>query len=61
MPTLLVARSEDKLNRLAETLRDPHRVQVTVVAADLSSTEVVDGLIGEVRHRGLHVRHPGQQ
>lgn len=49
---VLVARSEDKLNRLAETLRERHGVQVTVLPADLSSTEAVDGLTAEVRHRG---------
>jgi short-subunit dehydrogenase len=50
---VLVARSEDKLNRLAETVREQNRVQVTVLPADLSSAEAVDSLIAEVKSRNL--------
>lgn len=46
---VLVSRSEDKLNRLAEGLRQQHKVQVTVIPADLSSAESVDRLIAEVK------------
>jgi uncharacterized protein len=52
---VLVARSEDKLNRLAETLRKEARVQVTVLPADLSSAEAVDGLISEVKGRDFRI------
>lgn len=52
---VLVARSEEKLNRLAETLRERHNLQVTVLLTDLASAEAVDGLAAEVRRRGLHV------
>jgi short-subunit dehydrogenase len=52
---VLVARSEDKLNRLAETVRGQNRVQVTVLPADLSSAEAVDSLIAEVKSRNLRI------
>ena len=52
---VLVARSEDKLNRLAERLRKEARVQVTVLPADLSSAEAVDGLISEVKGRDFRI------
>ena len=52
---VLVARSEDKLNRLAESLRQRCKVQVTVIAADLSSAEAVEGLIAEVKGRGMKI------
>jgi short-subunit dehydrogenase len=43
---VLVARSEDTLNRLAEALRAEAKVQVVVIAADLSSAEAVDSVAG---------------
>ncbi len=46
---ILVARSEDKLNRLAESLRQQCKVQVTIITADLSSAEAVDRLMAEVK------------
>jgi hypothetical protein len=52
---VLVARSEDKLNTLAESLRQQSEVQVTVIAADLSSAEAVDRLIAEVKGRRLKI------
>lgn len=52
---VLVARSEDKLNRLAETLRGQNKVQVTVLPADLSLAEAVDSLIAEVKSRELRI------
>lgn len=52
---LLVARSEDKLNRLAETLRRETGVQVTVLPADLSSAEVVDDLIAKIAAYDLNI------
>ena len=52
---VLVARSEDKLNRLAETVRGQNRVQVTVLPADLSSAEAVESLIAEVKSRNLRI------
>jgi short-subunit dehydrogenase len=52
---VLVARSVDKLNQLAETLQRDVNVHVTVLPADLSSAQAVDALIEEVRKRDLRV------
>ena len=52
---VLVARSEEKLNRLAEALREEAKVQVTVLPADLSSAKVVDSLIAEVKNRDFRI------
>jgi short-subunit dehydrogenase len=48
---VLVAPSEDKMNRLAETLRQRCKVQITVIAADLSSREAVQRVIDEVNDK----------
>jgi short-subunit dehydrogenase len=45
---ILVARSEDRLNRLAESVRQQFKMQATVLAIDLSSAKAVDRLIAEV-------------
>ncbi|MBW4038466.1 MAG: SDR family oxidoreductase [Acidobacteria bacterium] len=52
---VLVARSEDTLNRLAETLRGETRVQITVLPTDLSSAAEVDRLIAEIQNRALRI------
>jgi short-subunit dehydrogenase len=52
---ILVARSEERLNRLAETLRGETGMQVTVFAADLSSADAVNGLIAEISRRHLKI------
>jgi short-subunit dehydrogenase len=52
---VVVARSEEKLQRLAEELRREAGVQVTVMVADLSSAEAVERLIGAVKGAGLRV------
>ena len=52
---ILVARSADKLNKLAAELRQQFRVQVTVLPADLSSAEEVSRLAAEVKTRALKV------
>ena len=52
---VLVARSEGKLQALAETLRQQHQINVTVLPADLSSAEAVQGLITEVKRRAIKV------
>jgi short-subunit dehydrogenase len=44
-----VARSKDRLDRLAEALRGEAKVQITVLPADLSSSAAVDDLIGKVK------------
>ena len=52
---VLVARSEDKMNRLAEHLRQRSNVQVTVIAVDLSSAEAVDRVIADIKSRGIQI------
>ena len=52
---VLVARSEQKMNRLAETLRQDAKVQVDVIPADLSVAEAAQSVVDEVKRRGIHV------
>ena len=52
---VLVARSEEKLERLANELREYAGVEVTVIPADLSSSDAVKRLVSEVRNRGLKI------
>jgi uncharacterized protein len=52
---VLVARSEEKLERLANELRECAGVEVTVIPADLSSSDAVKRLVSEVRNRGLKI------
>jgi hypothetical protein len=52
---VLVARSKEKLERLASELRQNPGVQVTVIPADLSSAVAVEHLIAEVKDRGLKI------
>lgn len=52
---VLVARSEEKLERLAETLRSTNEVRVVVLPADLSSAEAVDDLVAQTRSRDLRI------
>jgi len=50
---VLVARSADKLKRLAAAVQRQWKVEVTVLPADLSSTEEVSRLISGVKNRGI--------
>lgn len=52
---VLVARSDGKLNQLAETLRKETQAEVTVLPADLSSPEAVASLITEIQRRKLTI------
>jgi len=52
---VLVARSVDRLTKLAATIEVQSKVQVTVLPADLSSEEEVSRLIREVKSRGLKI------
>jgi short-subunit dehydrogenase len=52
---VLVARSEDTLNIVAETLRGETQVQITALPVDLSSAEAVDRLIAEIKSRALKI------
>jgi short-subunit dehydrogenase len=50
---VLVARSKDTLDRLADTLRAEAKVQVTVLPADLSSAEGCDSVIADMKNRSV--------
>lgn len=52
---VLTARSEEKLNRLAEELRQSYGVGVAVIPADLSLETEPERLYREVAERGIHV------
>lgn len=52
---VLVARTEDKLKRLAESLEHKCGVTAIVIAADLASAEAVDRLVAEVKGRQLKI------
>lgn len=52
---VLVARSEGKMNTLAESLRGQYKVQITVIPADLSSSEAVERVIARVKDGGTHI------
>jgi short-subunit dehydrogenase len=50
---VLVARSKDTLDRLADTLRAEAKVHVTVLPADLSSAEGCDSVIADMKNRSV--------
>ena len=52
---VLVARSEEKLELLANELRNHAGVKVAVIPADLSSSDAVKHLVSEVKNRGLKI------
>ncbi len=52
---VLVARSEDKMNRIAERLRQRWNVDVTVFPADLSSAEQAQQVVHDLNRAGTHV------
>lgn len=52
---VLVARSEGKLQELAEQIRNDYRVGATVLRSDLATTRGVDQLCDQLRERTIHV------
>ncbi len=52
---VLVARSIDKLNQLAETLRQEYGVTVTVLGKDLSNMQQVQQVWDELQEKGIHI------
>lgn len=52
---VLVARSEEKLNTLAQTLTEKHGIQAEVIAADLTKDGAVQRVYDETQQRGLTV------
>ena len=52
---VLVARSADKLNKLADSLRQQYKISTTVLPADLSSPQAVEQLIATINERALPI------
>ncbi|MGB7326670.1 MAG: SDR family oxidoreductase [Rubripirellula sp.] len=52
---VLVARSEDKLNELADDVRKNYGVNATVVAMDLAKFDGVDDLCNQLENRSIQV------
>lgn len=52
---VLVARSEGKLNDLADQIREDHDVAATVIRADLASSAGVDQLCDQLREGNINV------
>ena len=52
---VLVARSEDKLNDLAKTLRSDHGVNVHVIAKDLSELRSIEALVAELTEKKIKI------
>lgn len=52
---VLVARSEDQLRELAETVRTKHGVNATVIPADLSKPDAVDELCRKLDEQSLEI------
>ncbi|MDT5159594.1 MAG: uncharacterized protein QOH51_3951 [Acidobacteriota bacterium] len=52
---VLVARSEDKLSRLAEELKLKHGTAARVLAADLARREAPQEIFEELQQEGIHV------
>lgn len=55
MDLVLVARSREKLEQLADELRTKHQVAAEVICADLSKEAEVRGLFEETERRGLQI------
>lgn len=51
----LVARREDRLEELAEELRDEHGVRAETVGADIADADARQGMLDEVEGKGLTV------
>lgn len=52
---VLVARSQDKLEQLAQELRAKHNIQVTVIAKDLSEPNVAQAIFAQTEQLGIQV------
>ncbi|WP_442893566.1 SDR family NAD(P)-dependent oxidoreductase [Bacillus sp. 2205SS5-2] len=50
---VLVARSEDKLNEIAQDLSKKHSIKVNVIVSDLSKPQAAKQLFEETKRRGL--------
>ncbi|MDA3844242.1 MAG: SDR family oxidoreductase [Candidatus Kapabacteria bacterium] len=52
---VIVARSEDKLNMLADELKNKHQIDVKVIAKDLSSAQSVQEISEEIEEAGIQI------
>lgn len=52
---VLVARSEGKLQELAEQVRKEHSVGATVIPSDLATSDGVDRLVDHLRDQAIHI------
>ncbi|BAY79577.1 short-chain dehydrogenase/reductase SDR (plasmid) [Nostoc linckia NIES-25] len=52
---VLVARSEDKLNQLAKELKEKYKVQVDVIAKDLTEANAAAGVFDATKTKGLTI------
>lgn len=52
---VIVARTSDKLNQLAETIRKNNKSEVISIASDLSDEEGVNKLISEISAKNIHI------
>src|SRR3954471_8249911 len=52
---VLVARTEPKLQELARSLSSEHRINVSVLASDLSQAGAATGIAAEIERGGLQV------
>ena len=52
---VIVARSEDKLNMLADELKNEHQIDVKVIAKDLSSAQSVQEISEKIEEAGIQI------
>ncbi|RCJ16738.1 oxidoreductase [Nostoc sp. ATCC 43529] len=52
---VLVARSEDKLNQLAKELKEKYKVQIDVIAKDLTEANAAAGVFDATKTKGLTI------
>ncbi len=52
---VLVARSEDKLQHLAQTLESQYKVRVTVLVQDLSQPKSAEKIYNQLKNKGIHI------
>ncbi|MBF2759369.1 MAG: SDR family oxidoreductase [Ectothiorhodospiraceae bacterium AqS1] len=52
---VLVARSEDKLERIKNELEAEHRITVTVLTQDLAQPDAAQRIFAETQRRGIHI------
>ncbi len=54
---VIIARREDALNKLKTTLEDKHKVEVMVIAKDLSHVDAAQDIYNEIQQAGIDVQY----